>query len=116
MKKYILAGIAGILVVAVVIFALQHPNKSYISFEKDCIEVKSSIEDVAEKTIKEFPECAIKSRGKLFNSDYIYGRCGNTPLHMTEFLITADKQDCQIYSSMGPVQRKKTILGQNPAD
>lgn len=116
MKKFLFAGIAGILIVAVVIFALYHPNKSYISFEKDCIEVKASIEDVAEKTIHEFPECVVKSRGKLFNSDYIYGRCGNTPLHMTEFLITADKKDCQIYSSMGPVQRQKIIQNQKPAD
>ena len=116
MKKILLAGCAGIIIVAVIIFALRHPNKSYISFENNCIEVKSSIEEVAEKTIHEFPECAIKSRGKLFNSDFIYGRGGNTPLHMTEFLITADKQDCQIYSSMGPVQKQKIVLEKKTAD
>ena len=102
-----------VLAVAVIVFALRHPAKSYISFENECIEVKAPIEEVAEKTIQEFPECAIRSRGRLFNSDFIYGRCGNSALRMTEFLITADKQDCKLYTSMGPVQKHQAVMEQN---
>ena len=114
MKKIFLAGCVSIIAIAVIIFILRHQNKSYISFENNCIEVKSTIEEVAEKTIREFPECVIKSRGKLFNSDFIYGRCGNSALNMTEFLIAADKQDCEVYSSMGPLQKRKTVIKPNP--
>ena len=113
MKKIIFAIILTLFAIGVVVFALKHPNKSYISFERDCIEVKAPIEEVAEKTIREFPECVIKSRGKLFNSDFIYDRYGNSALRMSEFLITADKQDCKVYSSMGSVQQRKAVMKQD---
>ena len=112
MKKIIPAIILVLFVTGVLVFVLRHPNKSYISFERDCIEVKAPIEEVAEETIREFPECVIKNRGKLFNSDFIYGSCGNSALRMSEFLITADKQDCEVYSSMGPVQQRKAVMKQ----
>lgn len=113
MKKTILAVTIFLFVIIILVFVLQHPNKSYISFERDCIEVKAPIEEVADKTIREFPECIIKSRGKLFNSDFIYGKCGTSALRMSEFMITADKQDCEVYSSMGPVQKRTIVMKQN---
>lgn len=113
MKKIILVFTLSLFATGVLVFALRHPNKSYISFENECIEVKSPIEEVAEKTIHEFPECVIKSRGKLFNSDFIYGRCGTSALRMSEFMITADKQDCKVYSSMGPVQKRTIVMKQS---
>ena len=41
MKKIIPAIILVLFVTGVLVFVLRHPNKSYISFERDCIEVKA---------------------------------------------------------------------------
>lgn len=88
----------------------QENETSYISFDKDCIEQKGSIKQAVERTLEEFPECRISETGRFMDEDFIYVRCGNTPLLKNNFMAVETRDSCEVFSAMGSHQKKQVLL------
>lgn len=112
MKKNIFIAFVVITFVVILVYLRIQPERSYISFEHECLEVDGQISEIADRTVAEFPECMIITSGNFMDSDFVFVRCGNNALNTSNFITFRKRAACETFTGLDTDQQKRIISSQ----